>query len=65
MYVILYTIKFFTISSYTNNSFHTMISFLISHNSLTVCDNNDSGYRVFNLISFVLYPSGIKYGHVK
>ena len=33
-----------------NNLFHTMFSFLISHNYITACDENDMGNRVFFFI---------------
>ena len=46
-------------SSYANNSFHTIFSSLISHSSLTVCDNVDRDREY--LISFLLFPSGIKH----
>ena len=49
----------FTMSSYANNSFHTIFSSLISHSSLTVLIMliGDREY----LISFLLFPSGMKH----
>ena len=40
-----------TMSSYANNSFHTICSSLISHSSLTVCDNVDRGNNIIIIFS--------------